>query len=772
MAAAGNHRRKLFGFGVLRAGLFIERHGRIAWGIAALVTAVTIYGLFHVSVDRDLRDMFRGETELYRSYVATTEAFVDPENQVIVLVEGDGIRSPEGLRALEDLHLELQLLQDAGGVFSLFSLRSPPDAAGRTEAVVADTDAGLDPVAIAAIRAHPLLGESLIAVDGSAMMLVVTHIAPKASLDQHTELIAQIEAAVDATLAGAGLDVAITGFAALRTEIVQLLKRDQLVLNGSGALIGLLLSLVLFRSFIGALITALPAALAGLTLVGWNGAFGVPVTILSNVVPALIMVIGYADGMHMTSAFRRFRGKGLSVRKAERHALAEVGPACILSALTTVVAFLSMYFSDVRILRDFAIIGSIGAFLGAWVVILGHLMIARVLGRYWKVGPGVPASPLEAASRPVEAIARWVIPRAWPISILAVPLTLGLGTLFLLVPPENSIRETLPANSPSTIALHTIDAELGGAFPIQIVVPLDGAQPASPEGLAQIGAVHEAVAAVPGIASQPFSLWSFANWVGPGAEPLSERVGAVLGQLPEDTLRRFVGVPGALITVNVAETSTVETNELIDRLEAAVHAVAPDAVVTGSTVVNAREATRTISNLATNFGSAIIIALVLMALTLRSLGVGIVAAIPNVLPIAATGTLLFFLGSGMQITSVVSLTVAFGIAVDDTIHYLNLLLRQRGDLNRRLLGAARDIGPVLIGTTIVIVVGLSMTLTSGLASVQQFGMLAMVTLVVAMLGDLVIAPALIAGPFRRLFESRRPTMPEAESGPAPVRAPE
>ena len=106
------------------------RHGRIAFDVAALVTAVTVYGLFHVSVDRDLRDMFRGETELYRNYVATTEAFVDPENQVIVLVEGDGIVSPEGLRALEDLHLELQLLDDAGSVFSLFSLRTPPDPAG------------------------------------------------------------------------------------------------------------------------------------------------------------------------------------------------------------------------------------------------------------------------------------------------------------------------------------------------------------------------------------------------------------------------------------------------------------------------------------------------------------------------------------------------------------------------------------------------------------------------------------------------------------------
>ncbi|MCC6735216.1 MAG: MMPL family transporter [Bauldia sp.] len=751
MSDAGTPRKKSFGFGVVRIGLFIERHGRLAWGIAALVTAVTIYGLFHVSVDRDLRDMFRGETALYQTYVATTEAFVDPENQVIVLVEGEGIRTPEGLRALEDLQLELQLLDDAGNVFSMFSLRTAPDGAGATLPVI-DGDGGLDDATIAAIREHPLQGESLVSADGTAMIFVVTHVEPKATLEQHTALIAEIDGAVDSALAGTGLTVTVTGFAALRTEIVRLLKRDQLVLNGSGAIVGLLLSLVLFRSFIGALITALPAALGALTLIGWNGAFGVPVTILSNVVPALIMVIGYADGMHITSAFRRFRSQGLSVAKAERHALAEVGPACILSALTTVVAFLSMFFSDVRILRDFAIIGSIGTLLGAWVVILGHLMVTRALGKYWKVGAGVPASPLEIAAKPVAAIARWVIPRAWPISILAVPLTLGLGILFLLVPPEHSVRETLPANSASTIALQTIDDDLGGAFPIQIVVPLDGVAPASAAGLARIEAVHQAVAAVPGIASPPLSLWSFADWLGDGTEPLPERVAAVLDQLPEDALRRFVGPPGALVTVNVREASTTETSLLIDRIEAAVHAVAPDALVTGSTVVNTREATRTILNLSTGFGSAIVIALILMAIALRSVGVGIVAAIPNVLPIAATGTLLFFLGTGMQITSVVSLTVAFGIAVDDTIHYLNLVLRQRGDLNRRLIGAAHDIGPVLIGTSLVIVVGLSMTLTSGLASVQQFGLLAMVTLVVAMAGDLIISPALIAGPFRRLFE--------------------
>lgn len=741
-----------FGFGVIQVGRIVDRHPRIAGLILALVVGLAIYGVFHVSIDRDLRDMFRGESATYQTYVAMTDAFTDPENQVLVLIEGPDIVQPAVLERLRDLQFELQLLGDAGSVYSLFSLRTPPDADGRTTPVVPAAADGLSPELIEAIRSHPLLGQTLVSADGTAIMFVVTHAEAKASLAEHNVLIAEIDDIVETVLGDTDLEVTLTGFAALRAEIVRLLKRDQLVLNGSGGLIGFVLSLILFRSFVGSIMTAAPAAMGALLIIGWNGLLGVPVTILSNVVPALIMVIGYADGMHLTSAFRRFRSEGKTVAKAERAALFEVGPACMLAALTTIVAFVSMYFSDVRILRDFATVGAIGTFAGTWMVLIGHMIVARLIGRYWKVGEGVPASPLDGLAGPVSRLTAWAVRRARPITIAAIPITIGLGALFLAVPPENSVRETLPSGSPSSIALNVVDTKLGGAFPVQVVVPMDGIDPLSAEGLGRIRAVHEAIGGVPDV-SRPLSLWSLAQWIGDGPEPIEVRLAELMDQLPDETYRRVVGAPGALVSVNVHEMATADTNRVIDAIEAAALAVDPDVIVTGSTVVNAREATRTINNLTRSFAFAIVVALILMSVALRSAGVGLAALIPNLLPITATGAILYLFGSGMQITSVLSLTIAFGIAVDDTIHYLNVvLLQRRGTLNDRLVRAARNVGAVLIGTTIVIVAGLMMTLTSGLATVSQFGILTMATLVIAMAGDLIVLPAMLAWPFRRFFQ--------------------
>jgi predicted RND superfamily exporter protein len=235
----------------------------------------------------------------------------------------------------------------------------------------------------------------------------------------------------------------------------------------------------------------------------------------------------------------------------------------------------------------------------------------------------------------------------------------------------------------------------------------------------------------------------------------------MLADLPPETRRAFLGESGALVTVDLSERRTAEMAAVIDDIEEAAKAAVPDVVVTGATVVGARESTRTIGELNGSLALAIVVALTLVAVALRSFGAGLVAAIPNLLPIVAVGSVLFIIGAGMQLTSVVSLTIAFGIAIDDTVHYLNAFFLTRGaDVRTRLIAAARQVGPVLAATTFVLVGGMLMTQSSGLATIELFGLLAMGSLIVALIGDLVFLPAFIAGPARRLFA--RPPEPAAE----------
>lgn len=736
-------------FGLDRFAQLGFRHPRIVAALAVIVTMVTVYGFFNISVDRDLRDLFRGETEIYQTYADAAQDFVDPENQILVLVQGD-IGDPDNLVALRDLQLELQLLPDVGNIFSPFSLREPPDPDGGTRAVIDDPAAGLTPELIEQIRNHPILGQAVLSENGAVLLYTVTHVEPKASLAEHNALIDDVAATTDELLADTDLSIQIAGFAAMRTEIVRLLQRDQIILNGSGIVVGFLLSLLLFRSFIGAAVTAAPAAIAGLTILGWNGALGIPVTILSNVVPALVMVLGYADGMHLTAAWRRHRSAGHSVIEAEWLTLREVAPACVLTSLTTAIAFLSMTISDVGIVRDFGWVGAIGTLVATAIVLLGHGLGVRLLGSFWKVGRS--RNLLEWLSGPCAAFTNWVVGRARLISAIALAVVLGTAVGFVLVQPENSLSETLPTDSPMVRALSLIDEELGGAFPVQIVVPVADRETLTEDDLDRIRAAHQAVDGMG--ASRPLSLWSLAEWA--GVEDAAE-ANELLSVLPDSIGAYFIGNAGALVSLYIVEMTTAETAALVDEIEEAVTAASPGAIVTGATVFGAREATRTINNLVLSLGLAVLVALGLLALAVRRMGAALVALIPNLLPIFAAGTLLYVLGAGMQLTSIVSLTIAFGIAIDDTIHYLNTFLQTRAkDVATRVVEAARQVGPVLIGTTIALSGGMAATQTSGLATVALFGLLAIGSLIVALFGDLVFLTAIIAGPGKRLLDRRKP----------------
>ena len=282
--------------------------------------------------------------------------------------------------------------------------------------------------------------------------------------------------------------------------------------------------------------------------------------------------------------------------------------------------------------------------------------------------------------------------------------------------------------------------------------------------------MHDAVAKVDGV-DNPLSLWSVATWLGGDVAESSRRLTELAGQLPPETASRFFGKKGAsLVTTNIHEMTTQQAAPLIDRIEkAARDAGGPEVKVTGVTVLTVRESNRTITNLFWSLTLAVVAGVGAIMLAFRDWRVGCVAIVPNALPIFATGALLYLTGRGMQFSSIMSLTVAFGIAVDDTIHYLSQFrMSGQGPLRVRLVETSRHIGPVLVGTTAIIVAGLSTTIASGMPTIRLFGELAAVTLSVALIGDMVVLPALMGGIARRWFE--RTTLPGAVPQEAPVRA--
>jgi uncharacterized protein len=142
--------------------------------------------------------------------------------------------------------------------------------------------------------------------------------------------------------------------------------------------------------------------------------------------------------------------------------------------------------------------------------------------------------------------------------------------------------------------------------------------------------------------------------------------------------------------------------------------------------------------------AATVIVIGLVGLAFRSMPMLALAVLPNLIAIMATGALMYVLGQGLTYPGLVAMTVAFGLAADDTIHFLNRLAREdRAASVAAVVRTMTDIGPALVLTSLVLVLGLAVTGLSDLPPNRIFGILCIATLGAALIGDLVLLPASI-----------------------------
>jgi predicted RND superfamily exporter protein len=166
--------------------------------------------------------------------------------------------------------------------------------------------------------------------------------------------------------------------------------------------------------------------------------------------------------------------------------------------------------------------------------------------------------------------------------------------------------------------------------------------------------------------------------------------------------------------------------------------------VTGLSAIAARNSASMIRNLSIALTSEMVLVAVLLGLAFGSAFIMAIAVLPGVFPIVIAGAVLWWFDEGLQFASIVALTVAFGLGLSATIHYLNRLRLEYVPGDEPAAGIRRAtmlVGPALILTTLVLAFGLGVTILSDLPSLRLFGWLSAFTLVAALIGDLLILPA-------------------------------
>ncbi|MFY8202425.1 MAG: efflux RND transporter permease subunit, partial [Pirellula staleyi] len=169
--------------------------------------------------------------------------------------------------------------------------------------------------------------------------------------------------------------------------------------------------------------------------------------------------------------------------------------------------------------------------------------------------------------------------------------------------------------------------------------------------------------------------------------------------------------------------------------------------MSGEPIWRWRDLFQIVTDLVASLGSAALVIFAVMGIAYRSLRLGLISIIPNLLPLAASASWMAIIGQPLEIVGVCAFTVCLGIAVDDTIHFLSRYreeLRLTTDHHLAIERAFQGVGTGMIMTTVVLVAGFSSVLTSDTRDHRIFASLGIITLVSALVCDLFMLPVLLA----------------------------
>jgi len=749
------------GFGLERFGLVTLSRPRLSAVAILLVCAVCTLGLMRIEATGVLSDFFRGDNRDYQIYQQMSDRFPTSEFDVFVIVEGEDLLTPDKLEAVRTLHLELQFVPAVNGVLSIFSMRQAPDAEGypppmfpatipRGEAFAALKDK---------VSNHPLLDGKMLTTpeDRSPLtILIVSLNKSNVAEDGLNEAIAQVKALASESLADTGLRVTMAGVPVMQADLRSAIENDRLLFNSGGVLMGMLIAILFFQRAVLIIIATLCPIIASVVTLGVIGHLEVDLDSLINTIPPLVMVIAFSDAMHMIFSIRRRLDAGDTKYGAIRHAVLTIGPACALTSITTAIAMLSLTISDSALIQTFAASAAFGTITAFFVVMSVVPALAYLLIGNEERFRQTDASRLGMMRRMDRAclwLAQFVEARYVKLAAVAGVLLVALIATHLQLEPRYRLSDQIPQDREAMAGSDRLDAKLTGVQPIHIMVRwTDGRKLFDETVLAAIGDAHGIMDGQADIGNV-WSLDTMNRWLMRSGEDARQYLEPYIDMLPEHLTRRFInpGENAALVTgriVNLDAADTVPIVRALDQDLDGLRKAYPELSfeVTGLPVVAALQSDNMIRQLNSGLLIAIVLVVAMIGVAFRSVTMMAISIAPNLFPLVATGAVLYAFGGGLEYSSVIAFTVAFGLAVDDTIHFLNRLSVEESrsaSAEKAVRQTLYVVGPVLVLTTIVLVLGLAVTLFSAVPPTQQFGRLAMTMLFAALAADLLFLPAII-----------------------------
>ena len=743
---------------------------RYPWLVLLAVAGVSLSALHaildlrtgeaHLKLDTSVDAMLPLNDEGQIFYQHVRRLFGSDEQVIVALHHPEGIFRPDTIAALQRMTERITRIDGVHHVVSLANALDMRNVEGDLVLEPFLGEAKLSQAELLDVRrsvdANPIYGGALLSRDGKTTALMVTFLDIPERDFIRRGIGEAVRRAADEERGDA--EAWVTGSLLVKAETTRVLLADLSKIVPLVVIVLAAVSLFTFRSLRGAIVPLATISLSLLWTLALVSLSGLPLNLVTVVVPPVVLVVGFAYAIHVVTEYEERRRECGDAREAADRALGGVALPVFLTAATTAAGFLSLTTSRIGAIQEFGVFAALGVACSA----VASLVFAPAALQVWPAIHGRTSSrPLLWLEDVMEALADFDIRRrTW---ILLAGLLVGAISVVAMtrIQVSNDFINTFPANARVRTDFEAINSHLEGAGSLMVVIETDYPEAfIEPLHLREMETLQTWLEAQPEIGGTT-SLVDYVKLIHRGFRyndpaqqiiPDSKRlISQLLFFAGSDDLESFVDsrYQTAAILVRTSAVSSREAKPLLERIHRRLEELPShlEARVTGNTVLVSRTLDDIAWGQATSLASAFLVIYAILALLFTSFRIGLLALIPNILPVAVYFGILGLTGISLNPTTGLVACLVLGIAVDDTIHFLsrfNTEAKKRASEKEGLVFALRTVGVPVTSTSVALCLGFLVMTVAQRSSQAEFGALAAATLAVAWLADVTFTPALAA----------------------------
>lgn len=616
------------------------------------------------------------------------------------------------------------------------------------------------------ILAQPFYESLLYNKETDATLMMVTLDKKELNTKHRTALVAKIKEAADAFGVRNQVTVHYSGLPYIRTKTTELLQKEIIQFILIALLIASVILLIFFRSFKAVAFTMLIVIVEVIWSLGLIVIFGFKITVLTGILPSLLVIIVVENCIFLLNRYHfEFRLHGNKIRALSR-TVQRISKANLMTNATTAAGFATFIITGNRVMVEFGIVSAINImfayFLTLFLVPIIFSYLPDLKERHYR--------HLESGGvgKLIERVVAIVQRRRNLIYIISILVVLIGFTGIGLLKSTGRIVDDISHKDVLYKDLAFLEENFGGAMPFEISIDTRKKRGVMKmQTIQNIAALQDTLKSYPEFSRSlsiadvmKFSRQAFYD----GQEkyydlPNTSELNFMYRYMPKMTgekrsiISSFIdtNLRVARISTQMANIGTRDIRRIRDDLQPKVEKIFPpedfETHITGTSIVYLEGNRYMVKNLASSLILAIILIAGLMALLLSSPRMILISMLPNLIPLIMTAGLMGFLKIPIKPSTILVFGIALGISVDNAIQYLSryrlYLIYNNWNIKESVISALRETGFSMTYSSVTLVFGFSVFITSSFGGTEALGYLITVTLLMALLCNLFLLPSLL-----------------------------